>query len=83
MLKHVKKHQTIKNVEIFVTDGGTDGPTNRPRCRVACTRLKKKHEQEVVSLQELRNRVLPCTFINVQVKRFFNFQTEERLENNF
>ena len=32
--------------------------------------------QEIVSLQELRIRVLPYTFMNVWSKRF-NFQTEE------
>ena len=43
MLKDVKKHQnmlrnfkTIQNLEIFVSNR----PTDRLRCRVACTRLK-------------------------------------------
>ena len=31
------------------------------------------HELEIVSLQELRNEVLPCTFTNVWAKRFFLF----------
>ena len=28
-------------LEIFVTDGRTDGPTDTARCRVACPRLKR------------------------------------------
>ena len=37
MLKSVKKRSEFKNV----MDGQTEGPTDRARCRVACTRLKK------------------------------------------
>ena len=44
---------------------------------------KWNHEQEIVTLQELRNGVLPYTFTNIKVKRFFGFQTEDRLENSF
>ena len=41
------------------------------------------HEQEITSLQELSFGVLPVTSRNVLVKQFFNFQTEEQMENNF
>ena len=32
----------IASLEIFVTDGRTDGPTDTVRCRVACPRLKRE-----------------------------------------
>ena len=49
-------------------------------CNMQSDRL---HEQEITSLQELSFGVLPYTSRNVLVKRFFNFQTEEKMENNF
>ena len=41
------------------------------------------HEQENVSLQELRIGVLPYIFTNVKVQHLFNFKKEAWIENNF
>ena len=46
ILKNVKRHSNFKNVTDGWMDGRTDLPTNRARCRVACTQLKTKQQKK-------------------------------------
>ena len=46
-------------------------------------KIDSSHAQELTSLQELSFAVLPYTSRNVLVKRFFDFQMEEQMENDF